>query len=189
MKQVVAFESRKEFEEHQSMITDFNEKLLEYQRMLEEDFALKELPKAIIWTSEELATNVFSQNPIPAFTNKDNIYISPELQNWRRLFLAQLEDKTNPKIEKFYDNMSPKQILTIAGHELTHHSDLFFDEFDDEREDSIWFEEGMCDYLSRKFLLNEEEFKEITNVEAEIVNNGLKFPDFNEIKFPDITVG
>ncbi|MFC7320066.1 hypothetical protein [Halobacillus campisalis] len=169
MKQVFAFETKEGFEEHQSMIEGFNEKLKEYQFELEENYALKDLPKAIIWTSEELATTVFSDLPIPAFTNKDNIYISPELQNWRRLFLAQLEDKTNTKIERYYENMSENQLLTIVGHELTHHSDLFVDEFDDEREDAIWFEEGMCDYLSRKFLLSDEEFNEITDIESEMM--------------------
>ncbi len=169
MKQVFAFETKEGFEEHQSMIAEFNEKLKEFQSVLEEHYALNDLPKAIIWTSEELATTVFSNLPIPAFTNRDNIYISPELKNWRKLFLAQLEDKANPKIEKFYENMSQNQLLTIIGHEITHHSDLFVDEFEDEREDGIWFEEGMCDYLSRKFLLSEEEFNEITNVEAEMM--------------------
>ena len=60
-------------------------------------------------------------------------------------------------------------MFTILAHELTHHSDLFLDEFDDEREDSIWFEEGMCDYLSRKITLDESEFKAITNVELALV--------------------
>ncbi|WP_230199542.1 hypothetical protein [Bacillus testis] len=59
-------------------------------------------------------------------------------------------------------------MLIILAHELTHHSDLFLDDFDDEREDGIWFEEGMCFYLPRKILLNEKEFNEITYVETEL---------------------
>src|SRR5699024_5545855 len=74
----------------------------------------------------------------------------------------------NPKIEKFYEEMSEKQLLAILGHELTHHSDLFVDEFGDDREDGIWFEEGMCEYLSRKFILSEDDFNQITNVESEM---------------------
>jgi hypothetical protein len=151
------------------LIKRFNQKLKEYQLILEESFELKDFPKAIVWTSEELATTVFSDIPIPAFTNKDIIYFSPDLSNWRNLFIKQLEGKKNSKIEMFYGTMSENQLFTIVGHELTHHIDLFVDEFDDEREDSIWFEEGMCDYLSRKFILNEDEFNKITNVELEMV--------------------
>ena len=65
--------------------------------------------------------------------------------------------------------MSENHLFTIVAHELTHHSDLFLDEFDDERVDSIWFEEGMCDYLSRKMTLDEIEFTQITEVELELV--------------------
>ncbi|MDL4840220.1 hypothetical protein [Aquibacillus rhizosphaerae] len=169
MKQIFAFEAKEDYEKYQDLIDRFNKKLKDYQAELEKNYALKDLPKSIIWTSEELATTVFSELPIPAFTNKDNIYISPELSKWKRLFIKQLEGQRNQKIEDFYENMSENQLLTIVGHELTHHSDLFVDEFDDEREGGIWFEEGMCDYLSRKFILNEKEFSEITKVESELL--------------------
>lgn len=71
-------------------------------------------------------------------------------------------------MQKFYESYSENQVFIILAHELTHHSDLFLDEFDDEREDSIWFEEGMCFYLPRKILLSEKEFNEITNAERAI---------------------
>lgn len=170
MKEIFAFETKEEYEKSQRLIERFSPKLKEYQLILEENFELKELPKAIVWTSEELATTVFSTIPIPAFTNKDIIYFSPDLSNWRNLFIRQLEGKTNSKIENFYGNMSENQLFAIVGHELTHHSDLFVDDFDDERDDSIWFEEGMCDYLSRKFILNEDEFSQISNIELEMIN-------------------
>ena len=35
--------------------------------------------------------------------------------------------------------------------------------------DSIWFEEGMCDYLARKYILSETEFMEIVNAEAQMI--------------------
>lgn len=169
MKQVFAFETKEDYEKYQGLIERFNQKLKDYQLILEKHFELKDLPKGIVWTSEALATNVFSDIPIPAFTNKDIIYFSPELSNWRILFMKQLEGKENPEIERFYNNMSEKQLFTILGHELTHHSDLFLDEFDDEREDGIWFEEGMCDYISRKYILNKDEFSDIANIEQQLV--------------------
>ncbi len=169
MKHIYAFEKKEDFDKHKEIIERFTDRLTEYQRELEENFALKDLPKGIVWTSEELATNVFSDIPIPAFTNRDIIYISPDLTTWRKLFVKQLEERNNPNIKKFYENLSENHIFTILGHELTHHSDLFLDEFDDEREESIWFEEGMCEYLPRKIILDEVEFNEITNVELEMV--------------------
>ncbi|MCP3030789.1 hypothetical protein LF817_05485 [Halobacillus sp. A1] len=169
MKQIFAFENKKDYEKNQATVENFYEKLKNYQIFLEVKYALKNKPKAIVWTSQELATTVFSQIPIPAFTNKNLIYFSPELTQWRKLFLQQLEGHLHTKIESFYENLSENHILSILGHELTHHSDLFVDEFDEERVDSIWFEEGMCDYISRKNILDEKEYSEITNVETELV--------------------
>lgn len=144
-------------------------KVNEVSARVRKKYALKDLPKGIIWTSEELATKVFSNVPIPAFTNKDFIYISPDLTSWRKLFISQLEGRNYPKVKKFYENISENHIFTILGHELTHHSDLFVDEFDDERDGSIWFEEGMCEYLPRKIILDDEEFNEISKVELEMI--------------------
>lgn len=74
-----------------------------------------------------------------------------------------------PHIRRFYENYSENQLFTIAAHELTHHSDLFVDEFEGERDDSIWFEEGMCEYLPRKLLLSSEEFNEIAAIESRLL--------------------
>ena len=170
LKHIFAFEKEEDFQEYKYLIERFSKKIKDYQLELVNHYELKEVPKGVVWTTDELATTVFSNIPIPAFTNKDLIYLSPDLVSWRRLFLTQLEGKKHSKIEDFYTNMSENHILTILGHELTHHSDLFLDEFDDERENSIWFEEGMCEYLSRKYLLNDTEYKEITNIEIELMS-------------------
>ncbi|GKW47439.1 hypothetical protein [Planococcus sp. NCCP-2050] len=169
MKTIYSFKSVKAYEKYQGITESFNKRLLDYQKVMEKDFALTELPKAFVWTSAELATTVFSEVPIPAFTNKDVIYMSPDLAEWRQLFLKQLDGKDLPHIEQFYANYSENQLFTIAAHELTHHSDLFEDEFHVERDDSIWFEEGMCQYLPRKFVLSPAEFDEITAIESELV--------------------
>lgn len=169
MKTIYSFETAKAYEKYQSITESFNKRLSEYQKILEKDYALTELPKAFVWTSAELAMTVFSEVPIPAFTNKDVIYMSPDLAEWRQLFLKQLDGKDLPHIEEFYADYSENQLFTIAAHELTHHSDLFVDEFDGERDDSIWFEEGMCEYLPRKLLLSPAEFDEIAAIESELI--------------------
>ncbi len=166
---IFAFETVDEYKKYEETIKRFNKKLEKYIDLLQKDYVLTELPKGIVWTTKELATTAFSTIPIPAFTNKDLIYITPSLEEWRSLFIKQLDDKELPEVRDFYENMSENHVLTIVGHEFTHHSDLFLDDFDDVREDSIWFEEGMCQYLPRKMMLSEAEFEEITNVEKELV--------------------
>lgn len=169
MKHIYAFENIKDYEKYQSVIQRFSERLATFEKTMGKTYALNDKPKGIVWTSAELATSVLSEIPIPAYTNRDVIYISPDLEAWRTLFLTQLDGKDLPHIRKFYENYSENQLFTILAHELTHHSDFFPDEFDDERDDSIWFEEGMCEYLPRKLLLSKGEFEEITAVEKELV--------------------
>ena len=169
MKNILAFEKIEDYARFEPTIDRLCEKLEEYQHVLEEKYALSTLPKGIVWTTEELATTVLSTVPIPAYTNKDVIYITPDLEAWRSLFVSQLEGHNLPNILSFYEGFSENDLLTILAHELTHHSNLFIDDFDDTREDAIWFEEGMCDYLARKTLLSETRFDEISKVESKLV--------------------
>ena len=111
MKQIYAFENKEDFERFQDIIEKFSQKLLNFQYELEKNYALRDLPKGIVWTSEELATNIFSEIPIPAYTNKDIIYISPDLASWRELFISQLEEHDKPYIKEFYENLSENHFL------------------------------------------------------------------------------
>jgi hypothetical protein len=169
MKHIYAYENTSDYEKYQSTIERFSEDLFAYQQELQENFQLRDLPKGIVWTTSELATTTFSTIPIPAFTNKDLIYFSPDEDDWRKLFINQLEGKKHPEIEDFYLTMPDVHIFTILAHELTHHLDLFPDEFDEERRDSIWFEEGMCEYLPRRIILSDFEFDRFAHIEAELI--------------------
>lgn len=170
MKRILAFEKIEDYTRFESVIESLSKKLVDYQHILEEKYALSTLPKGIIWTTEELATTVLSTVPIPAYTDENLIYITPDLEAWRSLFIKQLEGHHLPDILSFYENFSENDLLTILAHELTHHSDLFIDDFDDTREDGIWFEEGMCDYLARKTVLSESEFDKVSVVESQLVD-------------------
>lgn len=171
MRKIYAFEQKSDYEKYHNIINRLTSGLSEYQQVLEREFALKDPPKAVVWTTEELATTVFSDIPIPAFTNKDLIYMSPDIKTWLNIFEKQLDGKDLPSIRQFYKKNTETEMLGILAHELTHHSDLFLDDFEDDKEDGIWFEEGMCFYLPRKLLLNEEEFNQITDVETELYEN------------------
>ena len=48
MKQIYAFETKEDYEKYQEMIGRFKLKLQEYQFELEKNYALKDLPKAIV---------------------------------------------------------------------------------------------------------------------------------------------
>ncbi|WP_053070337.1 hypothetical protein [Alkalihalobacillus pseudalcaliphilus] len=169
MKHIYAFEQVEDYRKFRPVIERFQSKLKAYQMVLEEDYQLNDLPKGIVWTTKELATETFSQIEIPAYTNRNNVFFSPDLDGWKELFLQQVEGCPDPLLGDFYQNLSESYIVTILGHELTHHLDLFLDDWDDEREDSIWFEEGMCEYLPRRNMLTDAEFGEIVKVETRLV--------------------
>jgi len=170
MKSLLAFETSEEAVKYEHITKELMTKLMEYQLVLEQNFELTTIPKGVLWTTRELATTTFSTIPIPAFTRKDFIYMSPILEEWQNLLVSQLDGKLVQDIQIFYQNFSTDQLFIILAHELTHHIDLFVDEFEDERHDSIWFEEGMCFYLPRKYCLTEVQFEEITTIEQELVN-------------------
>ena len=66
MKHIFAFERKENYDTYGDIIEKFNQKLKEYQMILEADYELRDLPKAVVWTTGELATTVFSDIPIPA---------------------------------------------------------------------------------------------------------------------------
>lgn len=170
MKQIFAFETLHQIKEYTTFAQSMFQKLQPYEAYLQQEFALKESPKAVVWTPTELATTIFSTVPIPAYTRKDLIYMSPIVEDWKAIFFDQLDGRDLPIIKNYYERNAEKQMMEILAHELTHHSDLFLDEFDDGSwEKDIWFEEGMCFYLPRKFLLDEQEFNEISTVERALV--------------------
>ncbi|WP_042477509.1 hypothetical protein [Bacillus ndiopicus] len=169
MKNIFAFESVEELQKYSADIEHLNEKLNAYQVLLEKEFGLEDLPKAIVWTSKEIATTIFSDIPVPAFTNEVRICMSPSVQEWREFHLNQLEGKRNERIEKYYNSITLDHVFCILAHEITHHLELFIEDFDDERENSIWFEEGMCEYLSQKLTLSAEQYEELVAVESEMI--------------------
>ncbi|WP_373598727.1 collagenase [Paraclostridium bifermentans] len=170
IKQVFAFESIHEAEKYKSDIENISIKIEEYLKVLEKEYNLIDYPKAIVWTNNELATTVFSNVPIPAFTNERFICISPEIFTWKTIYRDIHKDVPNEKVVNYHNNITTSLILQLLGHEFTHHLDLFLDDFnEDDMENGIWFEEGMCEYLSRKYLLSYDEFEYISQVEWDYI--------------------
>ena len=137
-------------------------KLQDYLVFLKDEFAVYDLPQAIIWSDFDSATQIIREIPVPTYTNDKRMVMTPELPVWKDLYLLQLENyETSHQtraIESHYKSLSGNSLLQIVGHELAHWSEHFLDDFDGYGA-YIWFEEGMAEYISRKYFLTEKEFQ------------------------------
>jgi hypothetical protein len=115
MKHIYAFETKEDYEKYHSIIENFRMKLADYQKTLEEEYALMDSPKGVIWTTQELATTVFSDIPIPAYTNKDLIYMSPDLTTWETIFEKQLDGKVMPDVQQYYKEHTESEMFVILA--------------------------------------------------------------------------
>ena len=137
-------------------------KLQDYLAFLKDKFAVYDLPQAIIWSDFDSATQIIREIPVPAYTNDRRMVMTPELTVWKDLYLLQLENYESSHqtqaIANHYQSLSGNSLLQIVGHELAHWSEHFFDDFDGYGA-YIWVEEGMAEYISRKYFFTNEEFR------------------------------
>lgn len=140
-----------------------------YVEMLKNSFGVKEIPRCIVWTDYRSATELVTELPVPAFTNDWRTVMTPYPEAWKGVYLSQLKDydmwdEKVGRIRDYYENLPINQIRQIFGHEFVHWSEYFWDEL---FEESMWFEEGMAEYISRKWYLTDEEYekeKEINEI-------------------------
>ena len=163
MENIYAVKSNNELIEYQNFVKQIQPRLIEYIDYLNSEYAVSELPKSIVWTSYDIATKLISNIPIPAYTNDFRVVITPSIDAWRRIYLAQLSSiekgKSYEELQKYYNSqISTNHILQILGHELAHHIPFFMDEEDKSLDSGIWFEEGMVEYISRRYFLTANEF-------------------------------
>lgn len=164
-----------------------------YKELLINQFELIELPKTIVWTSSKNATTVFSQVPVPAYTNRETIYMSPSVSEWKAFYLSLFDGEELEKsdeieyIKQYFQSLTIDDVFCILAHELTHHIELFPDEFEDERNNSIWFEEGMCEYLSQRMTLTEHRYTELRKIENLLIK--LFMPKYGGFSLNDFGAG
>ena len=176
MKHIYAAETVDELLSYQSFVTEILPKLNEFIDYIQKQYQVVNSPQAIIWTSADTATEILSDIPIPAYTDDNRTVITPDVEAWRQIYLEQLngmevENDNVRKVWTYYSTaLSNRNILQILGHELVHHSELFLSDFDCENESGIWFEEGMAEYISRKFFLTNDEFNLETQVNQILVD-------------------
>ena len=148
--------SPEEIYPYQDFIHRNNALLNTFLEHIERQYSVADLPNAVILTSAEIATKQISSIPLPGYTNDYRTVFCPDPEVWRSFYLQQLISADSPEIRKYYETeITENHVLQILGHEFVHHSDLFLDEA---YEKARWFEEGMCEYISRKFFLTEEQF-------------------------------
>ena len=173
MEHIYAVETAAQLNAYQSFSSEIQASLEQYIQWLTSRFQVSSLPRTILWTSPRIATTLLSDIPIPAYTNDYRIVMTPELDAWRHIYLAQLADYPEAvvaQIRSYYEtSLNRHHILQILGHELAHHSDLFIDEVYESGE-GIWFEEGMAEYISRRYFLTDAEFAQEAHINRLLVS-------------------
>ena len=163
MRFLYAVEDSRQLRTYQTAAQRLQPRLEAYIRFLEVEYAVEELPRAVVLTGREAATELLSGIPVPAYTNEYRVVFCPDPDVWRDIWLRQLdglEGETAEEIRACYETaVNEDRLLSILGHELAHHIGMFPD-FDDvgAREAGIWFEEGMAEYIGRRYFLTEEAF-------------------------------
>lgn len=160
MEHVYAVQTARELAERQAFVREHQEHIDEYIRFLEREYAAEELPRAIVWTTRDIASRLVSDIPLPAYTNDFRVVFDPNLEDWRDIYLAQLDGLPDSEAVRrvrshYRQGLNQNHVLHILGHELAHHSGLFFD---DAYETDTWFEEGMAEYIGRRYFLTAAEF-------------------------------
>ena len=136
-----------------------------YIQYLQTSLAVEELPRAVVFTTADIATHSVSDLPLPAYTNDYRIVFCPDISVWRTLLSRQLDDldispDKRAEIEKYYRmEYGIAHVRQILGHELVHQSAYFPGDFDDDADAGcLWFEEGMAEYISRRYFLSPDEY-------------------------------
>lgn len=160
MEHVYAVQTARELADRQAFVEANRGRIDQYIRFLEREYAAEELPRAIVWTTRHIAAKLVSDIPLPAYTNDFRVMFDPDLEDWRDIYLAQLsglpDSEAARRVRAHYTRgLSQNHVLQILGHELAHHSGLFFDE---DYDAAPWFEEGMVEYIGRRYFLTDAEF-------------------------------
>lgn len=147
-------------------------RLLPYLEHLRTAYAAQDFPRSLILTDVHTATHGISSIPVPAYTNDHRIVFTPELSAWQSIYLRQMDSYPSQDTRvlrlHYAERLTENHLLQILGHELAHHSELFLT--DEDYESGVWFEEGMAEYVSRKWFLTPEEFEEERHVNRALVS-------------------
>lgn len=156
-----------EIQPYQDFVRRNDTKIHSFLTFLKQQYAVVALPNSVILTSADIATRQISSIPLPGYTNEFRTVFCPEADVWRSFYLQQITEPDDPRIREYYNTrLTEDHVLQILGHEFVHHSDLFIDET---WEIARWFEEGMCEYISRTYFLTGAEFEDEARINELLV--------------------
>lgn len=163
LEHVYAVQTAQELADRQAFVQENRRRIDEYVQFLKQEYAVEELPRSIVWTTRDIAVQLVSDIPLPAYTNDFRVMLDPDLEDWREIYLAQLaglpDSAAFRQVQAHYQQgLTQNHVLQILGHELAHHSALFLDGPEDYFSGDIWFEEGMVEYIGRRYFLTNDEF-------------------------------
>ncbi len=163
MKNIIAVETEDLFRDYKNRVNEIQYDINNYLDILTSNYQLVNKPKAILWTTSELATQSLSNNIVAGYTNDRFITLTPDYAYWNNFYYNLMFECDNEIISQYIRHVSSKFVLQVLGHEIAYHSDLFLEDWDETT--SIWFEEGMVEFLSSYYLLSKEEYKMKLNAE------------------------
>lgn len=159
MEFLYAAESAEELAQLQTQSAPIADGLEEYLRYLRTALDVRSLPRCIVWCSAETATGRLSSIPVPAYTNETRTVMCPDVAAWKAIYLHQLDGLSEREAEPlraYYEHLPISALRQILGHEFVHQSEHFPD--DEAGESGIWFEEGMAEYISRRYFFSASEY-------------------------------
>ena len=169
MKNLFLVTDETQLKDYEYFVASHQNILQNYITYLQDQFQVEELPQAIIWSDKEAATSFIRECPIPAYTNDVRMVMTPDLEVWKDIYLKQIENystEDTQEIVAHYHSLSDNHLLQIIGHELAHQSERFLDY----EEETMWFEEGMVEYISRRYFLTDEEFMREKQINQQLVH-------------------
>lgn len=159
MEYLYAAESAAELARLQKQSALLIDGLEEYLAYLHASMDVRSLPQCIVWCSVETATKRLSNIPVPAYTNETRTVMCPDIAAWKEIYLHQLDGlsacEAKP-LHAYYENLPFSALKQILGHEFVHQSERFPDE--EAGKSGIWFEEGMAEYVSRRYFFSASEY-------------------------------
>ena len=87
MRHLYAVEGEAQLRAYQVSVSLLQPRLEEYLHFLRTRYEVRDLPRAIVWTSAETATSLLSGIPVPAYTNDYRVVLAAELPAWRDIYL------------------------------------------------------------------------------------------------------
>src|SRR5574344_1479982 len=106
MKYIYSVDNIGEFKCYQNFIKEKSKILQDYINYLKSNYKVYELPKYLLLSNIEIATNALSDISIPAYTNDIRIVFTPEIDIWREIYKRQLinygNDEQINEIKTYY---------------------------------------------------------------------------------------